>query len=37
VDANGLPRDSDQDMRQRFGVTRDSEHFFVRHHVRVVA
>jgi hypothetical protein len=37
VDADVLQRDGDQNVRQRFGVTRDGEDLFVRHHVRVIA
>jgi hypothetical protein len=37
VDANVLQRDDDQNVRQRFGVTRDGENFFVRHDLRVIA
>jgi hypothetical protein len=37
VDANVLQRDSDQNVRQRFGVTRNGENFLVRHRVRVIA
>jgi len=37
VDANVLQRDGDQSVRQRFGVTRDGDNLFVRHHVRVIA
>jgi hypothetical protein len=37
VDANVRQRDGDQNVRHRFSVTRDSEHFRVRHRGRVVA
>ena len=37
MDANVLQRDGDQNVRQRFGVTRDGENLFVRHHVRGTA
>src|SRR5262245_21250223 len=37
VDGNVRQRDRDQNVRERFGVTRDSENLFIRHHGRVVA
>ncbi len=37
MDATVLQSDDDQNVRQRFGVTRDGDNFFVRHHVRVIA
>jgi hypothetical protein len=37
MDANVLQRDDDQNVRQRLGVTRDGDNFFVRHHLCVIA
>ena len=37
MDASVLQRDDDQNVRQRFSVTRDADNFFVRHHLRVIA
>ena len=37
MNANVLQRDDDQNVRQRFGVTRDGDNFFVRHRLRVIA
>ena len=37
MDANVLQRDDDQNVRQRFGVTRDGDNLFVRHRLRVIA
>ena len=37
MDANVLQRDDDQNVRQRFGVTRHGDNFFVRDYLRVIA
>jgi len=37
VEANVRQRDGDQNVRQRFGVTRDGDNFLVRHRLRVIA
>ena len=37
MDANALQRDNDQNVRQRFGVTRDGDNLVVGHRLRVIA
>ncbi|HLG55942.1 MAG TPA: hypothetical protein VI485_11470 [Vicinamibacterales bacterium] len=37
MDANVLQGKFDHNMRERFGMTRDGEDLFVRHHVRLIA
>ena len=37
MDANALQGEFDHDVRQRFGMTRDGENFFVGYSVRVIA
>ena len=37
MDANVLQGKFDHNMRERFGMTRDDENFFIRHRVRVIA
>ena len=37
MDASVLQGDDNQNVRQRFGVTRDGDNFLVRHRLRVIA
>jgi hypothetical protein len=37
MDANVLQHDEDQNVRERFGVTRDGDNLVVRHRLRIIA